>query len=78
LSEQELVDCNTDGNNGCNRGLMDNAFKFIIENNGLHTEEDYPYLMEEGTHNDESVRTLITVYKIITYIYANSNKFGHK
>ncbi|CAO2813910.1 unnamed protein product [Amaranthus hypochondriacus] len=47
LSEQELIDCDV-SNNGCNGGLMDNAFEFIVSNNGLHKEDDYPYLMEEG------------------------------
>ncbi|KAG5044705.1 hypothetical protein JHK82_014085 [Glycine max] len=49
LSEQELIDCDRTYNNGCNGGLMDYAFSFIVENDGLHKEEDYPYIMEEGT-----------------------------
>ncbi|XP_074591789.1 cysteine protease XCP1-like [Curcuma longa] len=48
LSEQELIDCSSE-NNGCNGGLMDYAFSYIASTKGLHAEEDYPYLMEEGT-----------------------------
>ncbi|GKB01872.1 peptidase C1A [Tanacetum coccineum] len=52
LSEQELVDCDTSGiDQGCEGGLMDNAFDFIVSNKGLTTESNYPYKGIDGTCN---------------------------
>ena len=52
LSEQELVDCDTGGvDQGCEGGWMDDAFKFIIKNNGISSEANYPYKGVDGTCN---------------------------
>ncbi|KAI3759449.1 hypothetical protein L6452_07280 [Arctium lappa] len=51
LSEQELIDCDTRGNQGCNGGLMDLAFDFIKKVGGLTKEDDYPYTAADGRCN---------------------------
>ncbi|KAG9456655.1 hypothetical protein H6P81_001163 [Aristolochia fimbriata] len=61
LSEQELIDCDKPFNSGCNGGLMDYAFSFIVSNGGLHTEQEYPYLMEEGLCEDKKDLDVVTI-----------------
>lgn len=43
------MDCSTaQGNMGCDGGLMDDAFQYIILNKGIELESDYPYTAEDG------------------------------
>ena len=48
LSEQQLVDCAKTGNHGCRGGWMTNAFSYIIKNQGITTERNYPYQERDG------------------------------
>jgi len=45
-SEQYLVDCDHNGNNGCNGGWPPRAFQ-TIQRYGIPTEKEYPYYGRE-------------------------------
>lgn len=66
ISEQQLIDCSTDyGNNGCEGGSMDLAFKYVIKN-GLCSEKEYPYIAKEGSCEECDTVVNITGYQDIT------------
>ena len=66
LSEQQLVDCSrAEGNEGCNGGLMDNAFTYA-ENNAIELESEYPYKAYDGTCKAKNGKVKVASFQDVT------------
>lgn len=66
LSEQQLVDCATsEGNQGCNGGLMDYAFDYAKVHK-MASETDYPYMAKDGTCTAKGTQDTISGYQDVT------------
>ncbi|OMO92541.1 hypothetical protein COLO4_17498 [Corchorus olitorius] len=74
LSEQQLVDCSRSGNNGCSPGSKTDAFKYIIGNNGLTTEDNYPYTGIQGTCDHEKQESVVANISDYGSVPANKEK----
>ncbi|CAG7873169.1 unnamed protein product [Brassica rapa] len=73
LSEQELVDCDTN-DGGCMGGLMDTAFNYTITIGGLTSESNYPYKSTNGTCNFNKTKHIATSIKGFEDVPANDEK----
>ncbi|XVE53080.1 hypothetical protein DITRI_Ditri02bG0175900 [Diplodiscus trichospermus] len=67
LSEQQLLDCSTNGvNKGCEGGLMVDAFEYVIQNQGITTEESYPYQAIQGNCDNQKDKVAnINIYETV-------------
>jgi C1A family cysteine protease len=63
FSEQQLVDCDS-YDDGCDGGEFLPAYKWIKENEGLESEDDYPYSAKEQTCSQTQSKNIV---KIIDY-----------
>jgi cathepsin L len=68
VAEQQLVDCaGSQGNQGCNGGLMSNAFQYVIKNKGIGSEASYKYTARDGTCKKVPSVVTISSFKTLSF-----------
>jgi len=67
LSEQQIVDCDTDTNQGCDGGWPYLAVEYAGQN-GLELESDYPYTAEDGDckYSKKKAQSVVGNYSFVT------------
>ncbi|KAL5069162.1 hypothetical protein RYX36_020049, partial [Vicia faba] len=69
LSEQQLVDCDhvcdpeqaRSCDSGCNGGLMNNAFEYLLQSGGVVQEKDYAYTGRDGSCKFDKSKVVASV-----------------
>jgi C1A family cysteine protease len=75
FSEQQIVDCDTGTDQGCNGGWPYLAIQYAAKN-GLEVESDYPYTAQDGKckYNKQKAKQVATDYKYVTPKSVNALK----
>jgi C1A family cysteine protease len=75
FSEQQIVDCDTDTNEGCNGGWPYLAVQYAAKN-GLEQESDYPYTAQDGQckYSKDKATVVNSDYKYVTAKNTNALK----
>jgi cysteine peptidase B len=75
LSEQQIVDCDTDGGvQGCNGGWPEDVYTYAQTFGGLDTETQYPYVAED--QNCQAVTTNFYKVPITSWKWVSQTKAG--
>jgi len=72
MSEQQFVDCDTAQDQGCNGGLMDNAFTYA-KTTAICTEASYPYEGRDGTCKKSSCTAALVKGQVTGYVDVDKN-----
>lgn len=71
FAEQQLVDCDHNGDEGCNGGLMEQAFEYLKQAGGIELAKDYKYTARGGTCKFDKNKV---VAKVVSWQMVNENE----